>query len=412
MKLIYQLPDAYGKNIKPSPFDTAISELVKDKSIQVVCPYITLNDFEKVILNGCKDWELLTDLKALVKSQGDGDKIEKMLDFIEKYRTKIKHQTGLHAKVIIAEDRALIGSANFTHNGIYENKEISVIISDPEKVNEIKSWYNELWQHATELTEEELTEWISRVKEYINYVEKEHLRSDIPNISFPKKIETIYGQKSKEHIETNQKIEEYITRTNYNIDTSQIENDVKNIEVDKDDEQMLIKYLKKLDSKIYTKHYVDLAQHIIEKFNLREQDKKLCFSIPMNLGKIAIITDQRVILSQYLRANKEIGIIMPLEFDEENARVEGWNSSYTDFTTKTKPSKLEARLIYYNRTGEVNFNNITISEWERAVEDELKRIEKSRSKTGPGRWREQHQPTVYKFICDKEYRNYILDQVY
>jgi hypothetical protein len=70
MKLIYQLPNTCGKNIKPSPFDNAISEMVKGKSIQVACPYITLDYFKEVILNGCKDWKLLTDVNAFIKSQG------------------------------------------------------------------------------------------------------------------------------------------------------------------------------------------------------------------------------------------------------------------------------------------------------------------------------------------------------
>jgi hypothetical protein len=419
MKLIYQLPDANGENIKPSPFDTAISELVKGKSIQVACPYIGVKYFKDIIINGCRDWELLTDLKALVKSQGDGKNIEKMRDFLEEFSKKIKHQDNLHAKVIIAEDRALIGSANFTHNGIYENKEISVIISDPEKVNEIKSWYNELWQHATELTKEELTEWISRVKEYINYVEKEHLRSDIPNISFHRKTETNYEQRSSEHIEINQKIEKDITKINYNIETSQIKNDAKKIEVDRTHEQMLIKCLKKLDrKKIYTEQYFDLAQYIVEKFNIKEQDERFCFSIPKNFDKIAIIADQRIILVQWLKLkffNKQIGLIMPLEFDQKNARLEGWKGwnnkgNYYPFKPKQRESEPEAYEIRYKKTGEVKFNDITMSEWDRAVEDELRRIEKRDLEKGL--FRDYHRPTLYKFICDKKYRNYILDQVY
>jgi phosphatidylserine/phosphatidylglycerophosphate/cardiolipin synthase-like enzyme len=200
MKLIYQLPDIYGKNIKPSPFDVAISELVKGELIQVACPYITLDYFKEVILSGCKDWKLLTDVNALIGSQGKKS-IEEMINFLEEFSTKIKHQDDLHAKAIIAEEQALLGSANFTQKGTSENKEISVIISDVEKVNEIKNWYNDLWQHATELTEDKLIELKKWVKENINNItEIERQKNSIPNIFSSKKTETIYEQKGTEDI--------------------------------------------------------------------------------------------------------------------------------------------------------------------------------------------------------------------
>jgi hypothetical protein len=50
-------------------FDTAINEMVKDKSIQVACPYINVKLFEDVFINECLDWELLTDIDKLKSSQ-------------------------------------------------------------------------------------------------------------------------------------------------------------------------------------------------------------------------------------------------------------------------------------------------------------------------------------------------------
>jgi phosphatidylserine/phosphatidylglycerophosphate/cardiolipin synthase-like enzyme len=200
MKLIYQILDANGKNIKPYPFDIAISELVGGESIQVACPYITLDYFKEVILSGCKDWELLTDVNALIGSQGKKN-IKEMINFLEEFSTKIKHQDDLHAKAIIAEERALLGSANFTQKGTSENKEISIIISDVEKVNEIKNWYNDLWQHATELTKDKLIELRKWAKENIdNITEIERQRNSILNIFSSKKTETIYEQKGIEDI--------------------------------------------------------------------------------------------------------------------------------------------------------------------------------------------------------------------
>ena len=344
MKLIYQLPHAHGKNIKPSPFDIAISEMVKEKSIQVACPYITLDYFKEVILNGCKDWELLTDVNAFIKSQGKKNK-EEVIDFLEEFSTKIKHQDSSHVNVIIAEDRVLIGSENFTEKGIAGNNEMSVIISDVEKVNEIKMWYNEWWQYASH-----------------------------------KKIDTIY-----------------------------ILNKIKQVEVNESDEERLVRYLKLWNDKIYTEYYFNLAQHIIEKFNINEQDKRLCISLKRQHYRIPITIGGRDILTPYWET-KCIGLMMPLEFDEENASIEGWGGGYNTFTNRY--GELEAYEIYYKKKREEKFNDITMSEWERVVENELKRLEYKFLKIYPVTWRNKHQAIVYKFICDKEYRDTILNEIY
>jgi hypothetical protein len=63
--------------------------VVKDKIIKIACPYIGLNYFENVIIDGCKDWELLTDVNALINSQQDKNMTEKILRFLDNFYKKI-----------------------------------------------------------------------------------------------------------------------------------------------------------------------------------------------------------------------------------------------------------------------------------------------------------------------------------
>jgi hypothetical protein len=263
MKLIYHLLDTDGKNIKPSSFGTAINDMVKNKTIQVACPYITLSYFKNNIVNNCKNWELLTDVYDLVKSQqGHSKEIEK---FLKENHTKIKHQDGLHAKIIIAEDVALLGSANFTESGIYKNNEMSLVINDIEKINELKEWYKRSWQYAEEITEDISINVNKVIKDDPQNIKIKGLKKNILLSSSPKEIETTYVQSNIKSI------------TN-----SHIQNDAKNIEIDIEDEQELIKCLKKRkkwNDKKYIESYLDLAQHIIEKFDIIKKMKGYLFRL-------------------------------------------------------------------------------------------------------------------------------------
>jgi hypothetical protein len=99
---------------------------------------------------------------------------------------------------------------------------------------------------------------------------------------------------------------------------------------------------------------------------------------------------------------------MPEDYNEENAEFDGCTAQYPYYKNK----KVEAYwILYFKEAGKIKFNDITISEWEKAVEYEL-RPKKNGDKRKSGFRKHNHRPTLYKFICDKEYRNYILNKVY
>jgi len=367
MKLIYHLPDT-NSDEENSPFYIAITEIVKDKIIQVACPYIGLDYFKKII-DSCKNWELLTDLKAWVKSQqSQAKEIEK---FLKENYTKIKHQHDLHAKVIIAEDTALLGSANFTKCGIDKNHEMSIIVNDTNQIDEIKEWYELWWQHAEEI-----------IKEAISINVKKVIKDDPQNIEIKglKRFSSSFTKK---------------------ILTKDIQINAKNIEPNEDDEEKLIEYLKIWNDKRYIDGYFDLAQHIIKRFNIHENDERICIAFRSNRHAINFTIGQRWILVPYWQ-NKCVGLIMPLEFGIENAELEGWVGNPWFF--HNNKLKEAAFLAYYREGKNIKFNDITLLEWEKAVKNELMRTTKSGFKR-------YHKITLYKFICDKEYRSHVLNKV-
>jgi hypothetical protein len=133
---------------KKTKFKDRILSLVDQENIKIICPYLTLDIFKDIILE--KNWKLITDTKALFLSTEKYKHIE-LIEFITKNNNKIKHLDKVHAKSIILEDKALFGSANFTNSGMNTNIELSAIINDSKKVNELKTWFDDLWEKTNEL---------------------------------------------------------------------------------------------------------------------------------------------------------------------------------------------------------------------------------------------------------------------
>jgi hypothetical protein len=286
MEIIYHLPNEY--KINRSPFDIAVNNVIKNKVIKIACPYIGLYYFEDVVIKKCKDWKLLTDINALIKSQQNKTTTEKMIYFLEKFNKKIRHINGLHAKVILSENKALVGSANFTNNGITENNEMSVIINDFKKIHEIRMWYDIWWEKASELNNEIFDKLRMQIKT-IKYT-----KNNEQYISSKKLIKSSYEKISMRNKINGQKDEEY-----------------------------LINFLKHWNNKIFTQSYFDIAQYIIEKYDIDENDEKLCITFREEGYKIPITIGQRYILEPYW-LTESVGLIMPLNYDKENAKLDGY----------------------------------------------------------------------------------------
>jgi hypothetical protein len=259
--------------------------------------------------------------------------------------------------VIISEETALIGSANFTHNGITKNNEMSISITDFDKIQELNKWYTTWWQCALELETKELANLTEQVKD-INYTKNEKRY-----ISSKKLIKTYYEQISG-------------------------------------DEEYLINFLKYWNNKDFTEHLFDLAQYMIEKNNINENDERLCITFREEKHVIPITIGQRYVLVLDC-LTKSIGLIMPLEYNRENAHLDG---SYKE-DIYTLNQKDNAYCVYYKKEDEIKFNKITMVEWKNAVENELMRSKKSS-------YRKYHQVILYKLIKDKDYRNNIIRKIY
>jgi hypothetical protein len=158
-KLIYHT----GKESKGSisPYDLAIIELVENKNIKITSPYISILYLEKMV-KLATDWQLISDIDEWIKLNNKTDR-KKIKDFIIQNKTKIHHCPDLHAKTIITDNAILLGSANFTKKGLTERNEVSVIIKEDAKINELATWFDIWWNETEEPNTEELNAIINEL---------------------------------------------------------------------------------------------------------------------------------------------------------------------------------------------------------------------------------------------------------
>lgn len=148
-------------------FKSEILNLIsnKEQEIKIICPYLTLDIFKEIIEKS-NNWKLITDIKALFLSTEKSKHII-LREFINDNNNKIKHIDNVHAKAIILNDKALFGSANFTNSGLHKNIELSAIIDDSEKVKELNTWFDELWDKSKYLDIEKVTSFVNSISNNI-----------------------------------------------------------------------------------------------------------------------------------------------------------------------------------------------------------------------------------------------------
>ncbi len=359
MKLIYH---DLNSNNEESPIDNEIISLSKGQTVFIVCPYLNLV-YLKRIIDISKNWKLITDINEWVYSLNINQRKE-IKKLLLNQKGKIKHISSLHAKVLITEKNAIIGSANLTESGILKKIEMSVLFNEVEKITELLDWFNILWEKGTILSGKKV-EAIDNIK----YVK-------------PKKS-TIINNIHNELIFQEARMKKIDNGFNY----------------EDESDNYLIKGIQKLkNSRAWIESYFNLLDDLIKELHIEKNSHKISFSIT-NRFRISFIIGNRYIILPQKKA--EIRVIMPLEF-EKNI------SSYPEAELLgyfTKKGKREALYVSLKYDDEIAFD-YTISKYLiQSAMDEWNRTEKSR-------FREKHSRKYFKAIIDKNYRQIILNKAY
>lgn len=347
-----------------SSFDKRIARIVRDAAVEITCPYLHL-DILRQITAAAESWRLVTDAQEWVRTQSASAR-EEVLGFIQQNQERIHDCRGLHAKSIVTEDHALVGSANFTKAGLGENAEMGVLFHQTEHVAELQEWFGQLWARTEPVEEDELHDYTDRLK-------PRDERAETPSMS----------------------------ATGPEIDASLDHLVRESSPVDETEHEELVTRVRKAPSRRWLTDYLDLVAELLDTIGLDNDDSCLALTMPASRGhRLPVIVNKRYVLTAYL-GKGIVGLMLPSDsraVDTLSEYISEWGS----FSTRTgdDPYWFE----FPGRPDQFITDEVK-RDWKRAVEAELERAVRSQH-------RGDHKTAVYRAAVDPVYRNRVLDDAF
>lgn len=105
------------------------------------------------------EWRIVTDVEAWIATFGSKLR-EEIQKFIAEHKERVHHFPDTHAKVVLSEDSAVVGSANLTEKGILGRTEMGIRFREEEKIAELREWFTRLWSESSPIDLDEVDEYI------------------------------------------------------------------------------------------------------------------------------------------------------------------------------------------------------------------------------------------------------------
>lgn len=160
-KLLYH--STQGDASKVSPFDDAILQVARSGAVDIVCPYIGITYLERIIAL-CPAWRLISDVQEWLAALPRQAR-PRAWQFIREHIHLIHHYPALHAKAVVSNTLAMMGSANLTNHGILGRTEMGILLDDPKSVAEMSEWFEALWADTTPPVVDEASAYIQWLDE-------------------------------------------------------------------------------------------------------------------------------------------------------------------------------------------------------------------------------------------------------
>jgi len=358
--------------ISTSPFDLTITNIVRNNNIFVICPYIGIEYFNRII-SLANSWKLITDVEEWILSQNDNKNRLMIIDFIKENNINIHHIKNVHAKVMLTNKQALIGSANFTDSGIRKKIEISILIQEKKYITELNKWFDNIWDNCKDVSHEELVKFYNSIK---TTYRKKIVSDQKYSLSSPKVFKKNLVDLNLDNAKTNIKGDDHKV------------------------EERLIKILKYYPNKKWIEDYLNVVKMMLDTLQIHNDDIRLSMVIPKNGKRLPVNIGQRWIIRPYV--DGKIGMIMPLDYKESDfEKKDGVIKEDADYFYINK--REIARWLHFDRKYEVKFSSQIIKFWLIAINNELQRTKKS------GR-RFAHQTLFFELVTNYSYREAILNK--
>jgi hypothetical protein len=367
-KLIYHTPASSAGDV--SPFDVAITEMSEGQDVCIACPYLGLSYLRRIV-ERASSWRLLTDVEEWLFSHG-GESRTRIADYILGNGDRIRHCKDLHAKVIIAGERALTGSTNLTEKGITERVEMSVLFDSCEQVAELRAWFDLLWEGTAPVTEADLRSCLSSMP---------HPSPSPGGVPLPCLFPKVSARLCP----------------------------LDPVGGDPGAEDLLVERLKLAPDRAWAESYLEMARELVEIAGLTGDDPRLVMSIPQ--GKALPITINRRYVLAAFRKNVEqhepsravLELILPAAMEDridELPDVIGYGPFRPGFAGETADNV--PLFVTFSAPSRFDFPPDVLEGWREAVLSE-------RDRGHASNFRKYHEPAFYRAVVDLSYRRRLLD---
>lgn len=150
--------------IQKNWLDYFLAELNETKSAYLISPFVTRNIVDHLLKNGSANIKLITrfnlnDFRSKVSS------LSALKTLVER-GAEIKGIKNLHSKIYLFDNKSvIIGSANFTSGGFFNNYEYGIKTTDNNTIIKTATYFNNLWNLSQEiLTLNKIEEWENKIR--------------------------------------------------------------------------------------------------------------------------------------------------------------------------------------------------------------------------------------------------------
>ncbi|MFC4249006.1 phospholipase D family protein [Natribaculum luteum] len=367
-RLIYHSEGGYAR--AESSFDRAIRETADAESVRVVCPYISPS-YLKTVLDPADEWRIVTDVEAWIGTFG-GSTRDVIHELIATNRERIHHFPDVHAKAVLSDDSAVVGSANLTEKGVVGRTEMGVRFTDGAKVDELNRWFTRLWSESGPVDSEELDEFVesSPSTPTTHAGSGTSLSSDAPRVSATFVDDT---EPTTEDVDANEEAHE-----------------------------TLVQRVQQAPSREWATDFFDLLNDLIAATGLAEDDARLVTSIAQS-DRIAVSINNRYVFGAFFSGEPTTGFIVGADTENVDELIETADEHMAFNALSGEATDDTPHWVEFTEEPERMVSQSFRRAWISAVYSELERASGSP-------YQDSHEPLVHRVAVDKKYRNKVLQE--
>ncbi|PSP37943.1 hypothetical protein BRC71_08180 [Halobacteriales archaeon QH_7_65_31] len=367
-QLVYHHEGSYDG--ERSPFDEAIEKVSEGQSVRIACPYVSPGVLATIDARA-ESWQLLTDGDEWLASARETETWEQVISWLEADPDCIRTLDGLHAKVVLTSETALLGSANLTDTGLTRREEMSVVLSDTDDVAELHAWFDGIRSRSTSISPEmvrDSMEWSGETRR-----SSQSFTSSVENTPRPRATR-IRGRHSSD--------------------------DDSEKPVDDEIYDRLLARIQRAPSRVWVERHLDLMRELIEIAELSESDEQVVTSVPKSGGGIHFTIGSRYVLTLFRHPSGGAEFIISGNSNKIEEYVERSRHD-VQFDGENAPPYLLEYAVGEYPMADADFKRA----WIRAAVNEVGRFSRSPS-------RKSHDPLVYQLITDERIRAKVLDATF